>query len=364
MKKKIVIDKNTKFNNLSLTKKEIKELIKNHPEYIKYIEKVFKERNFKSIKDLTFKDGYLFGTVMLNKDICKGVLEAILEFKITDIQFIELEKTVKNGYETKGVRFDVILKDDKGNVYNIEMQVSSKDKKYLGKRTRYYQIMIDSLMLKKGDDYSKLKKSIIIFICPFKLFDKKRQVYTFNTYCKEDKNYQLNDETTKIFISTKNKRDKKLNVDLEALINFINGKPTDDNLLVKKIENEMEEIKNREEWRVEYMLAVLNYSDARREGYRDGHREGRKEGEYIGEIKKTVNAIKLFMNNASLPIEQVMNFLEIPIEEQGLYCKLVNDPVFYEKYFADESNFINSSDCEAEEDEDFDEDDEDEEDEE
>ena len=166
-----------KFSKVSLSKEKIKELIKNNPEFIKYIEEIFKERNFKSIEDLDFTDGYLFGTVMLNKDICKGVLEAILEFKITDIQFIELEKTVKNGYETKGVRFDVILKDDKGNVYNIEMQVSSKNKKYLGRRTRYYQIMIDSLMLKKGDDYNRLKKSIIIFICPFKLFDKKRQVY-------------------------------------------------------------------------------------------------------------------------------------------------------------------------------------------
>ena len=334
-----------KFIKLPLSKEEIKDLIKNNPEFIKYIEEVFKERNFKSIEDLDFTDGYLFGTVMLNKEICKGVLEAILEIEITDIKFIELEKTVKNGYETKGVRFDVILKDDQGNVYNIEMQVSSKNKKYLGRRTRYYQIMIDSLMLKKGDDYSKLKKSIIIFICPFKLFDKKRQVYTFNTYCKEDKNYQLNDETTKIFISTKNKKDKKLNVDLEALINFINGKETD-NALVKKIENEMEEIKNREEWRVEYMLAVLNNNDS--------IREGKYIGEKIGETKEKVSSIKSFMDSFNMSTEQVMKGLKIPIEEQSLYYKLVNDPIFYEEYFADESNFIDSSDYE-EDDEDEDE---------
>ena len=360
MKKEIIIDKNTDFSKLYLTKEDIIDLIKNHPEFIKYIEKVFKERKFKSIKDLDFTDGYLFGTVMLNKEICKDVLEAILGFKITDIQIIELEKTAQNGYETKSVRFDVILKDDKGNIYNIEMQVSSNDKKYLGKRTRYYQIMIDSLMLKKGDDYSKLKKSIIIFICPFKLFDTKRQVYTFNTYCEEDKNLKLNDETTKIFISTKNKKDKNLNVNLEELINFINGKVNRDNVLIDKIVNEIEEIKNREEWRVEYMLSVLNYSDARREGYREGRKEGRKEGEYIGErrgeAQKTVNSIKSFMNNARLPIEQVVNFLEIPVEQQQLYYKLVNDPDFCEKYFADESNFIDPSDYE---DEDFEENEED-----
>ena len=356
------------FSKFFLTKKEIKELIKNDPEYIKYIEKVFKERKFKSIKDLTITDGYLFGTVMLNKEICKGVLEAILEIKITDIQFVELEKTVQNGYETKSVRFDVILKDDKGNIYNIEMQVSTKGKKNLGKRTRYYQIMIDSLILKKGDDYSKLKKSIIIFICPFKLFDRKRQVYTFNTYCKEDKELQLNDDTTKIFISTKNKKDKKLNVDLEAFINYVNGKINEENLLIKKIEDEIEEIKNREEWRVEYMLSVLHYSDARMEGLIDGRREGRRQGrrqgrregrrqgailgEKRGEIKNKVNSIKSLIEGLNFSTEKSMQILKIPIEEQELYYKLVNDPVFYEKYFADDSNFIDPSDYEN-----FDEDD-------
>ena len=194
------------------------------------------------------------------------------------------------------------------------------------------------------------------------MFDKKRQVYTFNTYCEEDKNLKLNDETTKIFISTKNKKDKNLNVNLEELINFINGKVNRDNVLIDKIVNEIEEIKNREEWRVEYMLSVLNYSDARREGrregYRDGHRkgrrEGRREGEYIGErrgeAQKTVNSIKSFVDSFNMSIEQVMEGLKIPTEEQGLYYKLVNDPVFYEKYFADESNFIDSSDYKDEED--------------
>ena len=117
MKKEIIIDKNTDFSKLYLTKEDVIDLIKNHPEYVKYIEKVFKERKFKSIKDLDFTDAYLFGTVMLNKEKCKDVLEAILGFKITDIQIIELEKTTQNGYETKSVRFDVILKDDKGNIY-------------------------------------------------------------------------------------------------------------------------------------------------------------------------------------------------------------------------------------------------------
>ena len=107
------------------------------------------------------------------------------------------------------------------------------------------------------------------------------------------------------------------------------------------------------------MLSVLHYSDARREGYRDGLRdglrdgrrngrkEGRKEGEYIGEkrgeAQKTVISIKSFMESFNMSTEQVMNGLKIPIEEQGLYYKLVNDSDFCEKYFANENNFIDPS---------------------
>ena len=309
--------------------------------YISYLEQVLKGRNFKPFDELTFTDGYIFGKVMLNKEICTCFLESVLNIKIDNIEYIELEKVINETFASKSVRLDVYAKDDKGTVYNIEMQVSPKCKLSLGKRMRYYQVMIDTVMLKKGkeNDYSKLKKSIIIFICPFKLFGGKRQIYTFNNYCKENKRIKLKDETTKIFITTKGKKSEKLNFDLEALIDYINGGDPD-NLFVKKIEKEIKDIKSQEKERVNYMLSSLTYTDS----IREGKDIGRKEGKRIGEAQKTVNAIKLFMNNAHLPIEQVMNFLEIPLEQQGLYYQLVNDPVFYEKYFADESNFYDPSD--------------------
>ena len=120
------------------------------------------------------------------------------------------------------------------------------------------------------------------------------------------------------------------------------------------------------------MLSVLHYSDARMEGLIDGRREGRREGrrqgrrqgrregrrqgailgERRGEIKNKVNSIKSLIEGLNFSTEKSMQILKIPIEEQELYYKLVNDPVFYEKYFADDSNFIDPSDYEN-----FDEDD-------
>ena len=53
-----------------------------------------------------------------------------------------------------------------------------------------------------------------------------------------------------------------------------------------------------------------------------------------------------------------MQILKIPVEEQGLYYRLVNDPVFYEEYFADDNNFIDPSDFDDEKDDEDEEDDE------
>ena len=221
------------------------------------------------------------------------------------------------------------------------MQVSPKGKLSLGKRMRYYQVMIDTVMLKKGkeNDYSKLKKSVIIFICPFKLFDGKRQIYTFNNYCKENKRIKLKDETTKIFITTKGQKSEKLNLNIEALIDYINGGDPD-NLFVKKIEKEIKEIKSQEKERINYMLSSLTYTDALREGKYIGERQGKR----IGDAQRIVNDIKSLIRTFNFSTEKAMKGLEIPLEQQGLYYQLVNDPVFYEKYFADESNFYDPSD--------------------
>ena len=51
-------------------------------------------------------------------------------------------------YDSKGIRLDVYVEDDKETIYNIEMQTSSN--KNLPKRTRYYRGMIDLNILQTG----------------------------------------------------------------------------------------------------------------------------------------------------------------------------------------------------------------------
>ena len=77
------------------------------------------------------------------------------------------------------------------------MQMS--DSKFLPQRVRYYQGLIDLDKLKRGDHYSILGESFIIFICPFDHFHRGRYIYTFHERCDEDFEVALNDGATKFF---------------------------------------------------------------------------------------------------------------------------------------------------------------------
>lgn len=54
------------------------------------------------------------------------------------------------------MRFDVYLEDNTNSVYDIEMQTTLQ--KDLGKRTRYYQGMIDLNLIEKDIHYIYLPK--------------------------------------------------------------------------------------------------------------------------------------------------------------------------------------------------------------
>ena len=53
--------------------------------------------NIKPWEELTIQDDYMFKLVMRRKHICKTMIEKILRIKLTDIRYIEEEKTVNPG---------------------------------------------------------------------------------------------------------------------------------------------------------------------------------------------------------------------------------------------------------------------------
>lgn len=131
---------------------------------------------------------------MHDPEACSKIVEHLLHVQVDHIDYPELEKTIAPYYTSKGIRMDVYIKDS-SRIIDIEMQASSMDA--LGKRTRYYQSMIDIDSLMKGDDYSMLKESYILFICKYNPFKHEEgeflglPCYTFRTVCSENSEVNL-----------------------------------------------------------------------------------------------------------------------------------------------------------------------------
>ncbi|MBQ9010498.1 MAG: Rpn family recombination-promoting nuclease/putative transposase, partial [Clostridia bacterium] len=130
------------------------------------------------IEKLTIMNNFLFGVVMRQEQFCKSLLEYILEVKIRKIVYVNEQESFEAGIpNAKSVRLGVYVEDDADTVYDLEVQTTNK--RNLGKRTRFYQSMIDIRVLEKGQNYRKLKKSFIIFICNYDPYGKSRYIYTF-----------------------------------------------------------------------------------------------------------------------------------------------------------------------------------------
>ncbi|MGP1520165.1 MAG: Rpn family recombination-promoting nuclease/putative transposase [Treponema sp.] len=219
----------------------------------------------KDFQDLTFQDDFMFCKVLQNMNICKHVLELVLEEELS-VKNITSQKTIENHSESKLVRLDVLAEDEKKNKFNIEMQMVNNDK--IPQRMRLYQASIDVYMTEKGTFYADMPNTVIIFFCMFDPIGERLPVYTFKNICEQDKNIKLNDGTAKIIINVK-AYEKVKNLELKGLMKYIcDGIVT--NSLTEEIEMAMSNIKQNTTFLKEYKSFYATMQDAKMEGRMEG----------------------------------------------------------------------------------------------
>ena len=86
-----------------------------------------KQYTITPLSELSLRSDFMFGQVMRSEEICQLFLEALLGIKIQRIEFIDHQKDLGDSYEYHGIRLDVYLKDDKGTVFNVEIQADRED---------------------------------------------------------------------------------------------------------------------------------------------------------------------------------------------------------------------------------------------
>ena len=271
-------------------------------EYNELQAQVVDEKPYKDFKDLDLTNNFLFSKVMQDPELCKELLEIILDVEIERIEYSEMEKTLDEKPEAKGVRLDVYVKDGKGTVYDVEMQTTNPGN--LPKRSRYYQDLIDLNLITKGEDYKALNKSFVIFICLEDIFKGGRHIYTFENRCIQDPDIALGDETTKIFLNPHSEMDD-VSPKLANFLKFlIDGKPVDE--FTERLVEAVETAKNNDFLKVEYMSYYANQHDA----YAEGLEKGLKQA-----ASNLIKNVESAMKNFSIDLEKACEGLGTTVEE-------------------------------------------------
>ena len=209
----------------------------------------------------TIANNFIFYKVMRhNPDVCKELLEILLEFKIDHIE-MKQEEEIEIDYGKKGIRLDVYAFGST-KAFNLEMQASDTDE--LPERARYYQSALDLDDLNSGTDYRELKTSYIIFICVPDIFGKGLGKYTFENTCIENSEIKLNDRAYKYFFIAKN-YDKILNEEQKAFLRLVTSNEST-SLFADKLSQLVDNAKQNTQWRKQFMDFQHYMSQSFREG--------------------------------------------------------------------------------------------------
>ena len=263
-----------------------------------------KDKRIAKWSKLTLRNNFMFRLVMEKQELCKKLIECILGIKIKSISYMEHEKSFEANLRSKGIRLDLFVIDEDGVAYDIEMQMDNSYKEFLGRRTRYYVSTMDNNALKKGERYSQLRKSYVIFICTFDPFGRGLAKYTFNAICNEDHSLVLDDGVTRVFINTEGDR-HRISKELASLIGYIStGEVTDD--YTKDLDEEVRTLRNddgRERDYMTYMQTIMEHEDM---AYSQGIIQG---------ISQANKAMAIKMLKANKPYEEISEFTELTMSD-------------------------------------------------
>ena len=252
--------------------------------------------------EMNLCDFALFLSVMKNKEAHEITLGIIMEDPHLQLDEIRVEEVVLNKSGKRAIRLDAWAKDTKGTQYNMEMQ-NDVHKDDVRKRSRFYQGLMDSPILKSGKKtkYRELPSTVIIFITKEDIFGEDLAKYTFTEQCEEVEGLHLDDGTTKIFL---NMTSKNGTPELVSLLQYMKETRLDNPEIlvqddkIKKLDSIVTEVKESEEWE---LVSMSIYSVAWERGLADGQKRGEelglKRGEELGkEIGKESKLLEIVCN--------------------------------------------------------------------
>ena len=225
-------------------------------------------------------DGYIEGAELL--------LRVILDRDDLKVSEVKAQKVMKN-LQGRNLRLDIYATDKDGKKYDIEIQRA--DKGAHRKRARYHSSMVDSDMLKPGDEFTDLHDSYVIFITENDVLGMNKPIYHIDSVIREG-NVQFDDGRHIIYVNgsmkTKDTALGKLMIDLYCT----EAKDMNYKELSERVQNYIET-----EEGVDTMCDILD--------------EMRNEAEY----KKACEIAKKMLSSNKLSLEEVADYSGLSLEK-------------------------------------------------
>lgn len=211
----------------------------------------------KPIEELTFTDDFMFRRVMENPEICKGLLERLLEIKIEKIEYPVFDKMIASYYKSNGIRLEVYVK---GESKVLDVEIQNYNEKNPLQNTRWFQSLMDYDFLLKGNYFTEFRESYVIVLCKEDPWGENIPCYTFANHCMEDIGLVLKDKTHKIFYNASSYK-REENPEKRAILEYLVDKnPTSD--FTKQLDNFVKQTKLNDIFRDNYISLEQEKSNA------------------------------------------------------------------------------------------------------
>ena len=255
------------------------------------------DRINKLIDGLTLFDDDLMSRVFdKNIEATELLLRIILERKIKVISVNGQEEMKSAAVGGRNITLDVHALDENGEKMDIEVQGNSEGAHI--RRARYHSSVLDSRMLKEGQEFKEIKDSYVIFIYKHDKFQEGLPLYHIDRYVRETGKL-FEDGSHIIYVNGNYKGDDEIG---HLMQDFHQTDP--DNMHYKELSQGVRHFKEVEEGRDTMCEAVQ---------------------EYAKEYAKTEKAelVENFMKNMNLTLKQALDAAGIQGEEREAIIQLL-----------------------------------------
>ena len=190
----------------------------------------------KKLEELNLLDDFLFNAMMtypeMGEKFTRKILKLLFNKEFRNLKVIAQKSYGELNTDLRGARLDVYVESDDSaeidasedaSIYDLEPDKNDRAK-YIAafpQRIRFYHAIIDSRSLKSGEDFGKLKRVYVIFICNYDPFGYDRVKYTIRNMCVEEPEMPYDDGAQTTVLYTKGTKGDDISEELRQFLNYM-----------------------------------------------------------------------------------------------------------------------------------------------